>query len=241
MSDLIVTEIERSPAIEASSAKLVVGCNDVNDKPPVPDAKRTWCQRCLNILTTLSILAVFYLNLALGVAFAVQLLRKPYSDNIYESMPPSIVLTKCPEEYESRRSTVATFNYIWIAFALIQGSGIFAGLRIVRQHQTCLATFCAAVTALATLTMIAYQIYFFRRWMLSPCDGTPINSLEAMMNRGFFVSQILIVVVAWYVFTVWCKPFNPVWQRVSRNKLARKISSRWDSSARSSACSSAMK
>eukprot|EP01054_Gregarina_sp_Poly1_P007160 Gregarina_sp_Poly_1__7159@NODE_3926_length_820_cov_352_590969_g2524_i1_p1_GENE_NODE_3926_length_820_cov_352_590969_g2524_i1NODE_3926_length_820_cov_352_590969_g2524_i1_p1_ORF_typecomplete_len237_score10_24DUF1129/PF06570_11/2_9e02DUF1129/PF06570_11/0_032_NODE_3926_length_820_cov_352_590969_g2524_i110720 len=175
------------------------------------------------------LLGVFYINCWIGVALLARLFFPPHSYlySEWQSTDPSNagkVASACEASYETRKFMVEKLCVAWISMSAVQGSGILSALKIVQQGQTCFASFCAVATAMSTLAMMGCQIYLVRQWLASSCEFTPINSLEAKINRGFLITQILTVIVAWYIFTVWCKPFSPVWQKLNRNK---RMSGRW--------------
>eukprot|EP01055_Gregarina_sp_Pseudo9_P001392 Gregarina_sp_Pseudo_9__1391@NODE_1930_length_1246_cov_97_801160_g1790_i0_p1_GENE_NODE_1930_length_1246_cov_97_801160_g1790_i0NODE_1930_length_1246_cov_97_801160_g1790_i0_p1_ORF_typecomplete_len235_score30_47DUF1129/PF06570_11/6_3e02DUF1129/PF06570_11/0_0043Nitrate_red_gam/PF02665_14/6_7e03Nitrate_red_gam/PF02665_14/0_0079TMEM107/PF14995_6/2_3e03TMEM107/PF14995_6/0_029TMEM107/PF14995_6/3_1e03_NODE_1930_length_1246_cov_97_801160_g1790_i04921196 len=207
--------------------------------PPTPSP-------AVQLLTNVCLIAVFYLNFWLGIALLSRSFEPPYSDSLADwvaTLPsdPGRVPSKCEDNYEDRRFVIKVFCIVWLTAAFIQGSSLLTAIKIATPAQTYLATTCAVTTSLITLAMIGTQIFLVRRWMASPCAFTPLNSLETKMNRGFFVTQIVSVLVSWYVFTVWCKPFRPIWLKLTRkNGVATDAldNDRW-SSCRSSLGSAA--
>eukprot|EP01053_Blabericola_migrator_P012273 Blabericola_migrator_1__12272@NODE_766_length_6600_cov_283_938313_g513_i2_p2_GENE_NODE_766_length_6600_cov_283_938313_g513_i2NODE_766_length_6600_cov_283_938313_g513_i2_p2_ORF_typecomplete_len314_score28_58Oxidored_q3/PF00499_20/2_3e03Oxidored_q3/PF00499_20/0_1DUF2070/PF09843_9/0_2Wzy_C/PF04932_15/1_2e03Wzy_C/PF04932_15/0_34_NODE_766_length_6600_cov_283_938313_g513_i222853226 len=183
--------------------------------------------RCLRAIVDIFVLGVIYLNLWLGIALYVLFFREPasytYSSwQAIDATEASKVSPSCPASYEKRRDLIHVSCIVWIVFSTVQGTGIALAFKFINPEYGCLILSCAMATVGATLVLIAFQIYLVRQWMLSACDNTPLNSLEAKMNHGFLGTQIVTVLIAWYIFSVWSRPF-----RTLRDKTIKQMPNRW--------------
>eukprot|EP01056_Protomagalhaensia_sp_Gyna25_P000628 Protomagalhaensia_sp_Gyna_25__627@NODE_1295_length_1969_cov_287_054404_g1034_i0_p1_GENE_NODE_1295_length_1969_cov_287_054404_g1034_i0NODE_1295_length_1969_cov_287_054404_g1034_i0_p1_ORF_typecomplete_len214_score13_70DUF5009/PF16401_5/1_4e03DUF5009/PF16401_5/0_091DUF1624/PF07786_12/0_34DUF202/PF02656_15/75_NODE_1295_length_1969_cov_287_054404_g1034_i058699 len=157
-------------------------------------------RRWLRVLADLLMICIAFLNLWFSTALLTMLFRPPTSLTLSDWLatdPPEAakLSSKClSSNYRERRVLLTMAGAVFMSFSFIQGASIALAFNIGRKAD-CLALSCAVAVAGATLILIGFQIYLARQWMLSPCDYTPLNSLEVNLT----------LVKLWAVYRCWLR------------------------------------
>eukprot|EP01055_Gregarina_sp_Pseudo9_P000017 Gregarina_sp_Pseudo_9__16@NODE_1010_length_1970_cov_97_988089_g947_i0_p2_GENE_NODE_1010_length_1970_cov_97_988089_g947_i0NODE_1010_length_1970_cov_97_988089_g947_i0_p2_ORF_typecomplete_len231_score7_44_NODE_1010_length_1970_cov_97_988089_g947_i010261718 len=172
-------------------------------------ARTELCRWELDVLKTLLLISVVLINVWAGVAVVAESVWLPYTakwnDNP-QGCPSSALMRPveaaaetCLQQCERRKAFIQLFTCVWMCVALVQGSSLLSVL-LKPQQSPRARLLCGQVVVATTLIMVSSQIYMFREWMTSPCDGSRVNVLESLMNRGMFVSQVFTILLAWHIF-----------------------------------------